>query len=344
MTVSLKKAEAFLVTMGLLAIIFLNSNEALALRSNCESVRKAFPFGIALNKVSIGTSRAEVNRAQYLKLRLLDEDLDGIVCEVETLQVQQSFSRPVPATNLSVKRTWLASNTASKFVFTWESIEQLDTQLGTLIYWDATLPTNQFKISATNLKTLTIDLLSIQPICFTILSEVKVNGETTLANPVCEDPSTVFTTTTTTTARITRVPSSSPSRNIAPRTITFPTMPNPLASRLPMGTVPSINSSKTTLPTTTTTTTEPPTTTSSICVPDSYEVSRLNSAIQPWNINYSRTRALFIYEGRIEAARMLDRYYDAMRDRYDVAMRSIMSCVRIYWEIANFNSISWPNR
>lgn len=346
MMVSLKKVQAFLVTMGLLAVIVSSSNEALALSSNCESVRKAFPFGIALNKVSIGTSRAEVNRAQYLKLQLLDKDLDGIVCEVEKLQVQLPVSSPVPATNLKVKRIWLTSSTASKFVFTWDSIENLDTQLGTLIYWDATLPTYQYKISVTNLKTLTIDFLSIQPICFTILSEIKVNGATILANSACEDPRTVFTTTTTTTVRRILIPKPSPI-SIPPRNFTFPTMPNPFASRLPLSNVPSTNTLPATSVTTlftTTTTTLPATTTSSICVPDSYEVSRLNFAIQPWTINYSRTRALFIYEGRIEATRMLDSYYDAMRDRYDVAMRSIMSCVRVYWEIVNFNSISWPNR
>ena len=350
MKISPKGVRALLVTVGLLVLTITSGNKALASGSNCELVRKTYPFGIALNKVSIGTSRAEVDRAKYIKLLFLDKDLDGIVCEAEELQTQIPVTSPIPATNLKIKRTWLASSTASNFLFTWDSLENWDTQFGTLIYWDATLPTYQYKISATNLKTLTFDFQSIQPICFTILSEVKVSGATTLANAACEDARTVFTTTTTTTTTTTVPRTVTTVRKI----LTFQTMTTmtrvtnpPFVSKFPM----LIATTSTTLPATTsntlpatTTTTLPATTTSSTCVPDSYEVSRLNFAIQPWNINYSRTRALFVYEGRTEATRMLDSYIDAMRDRYEVAMRSIMSCVRIYWEIINFNSISWPNR
>ena len=336
-----KRVLTLLVTVSLVALALTGIDRAIAARSNCESVRKSYPFGIALNKVSIGTSRAEVVRAKYILFEYLDHDLDGIICEIETLQTQIPVTRPNPATNLKVKRTWLPSSTFSNFMFTWDVPENWDTQFGTLIYWNATVPTGQYKISVTNLKTLTIDFQSIQPICFTILSETKDSG--TLANAVCEDATTVFTTTTTTTVRrVSRI--SIPSIiGITPRP-TISVTPRPLPPP-----VPKLFVSTTSLPITTTTQQSstialPATTTSSTCVPDSYEVSRLNSAIQPWNINYPRLRPLFVYEGRIEATRMLDSYMDAMRSRYETAMASILKCVRVYWEIIDLNSVNWPNR
>ena len=59
-----------------------NINAATASRSDCTSVYKTYPFGISLNKQSIGTSRAEINRAKYIQLKYLDKDLDGVVCEI----------------------------------------------------------------------------------------------------------------------------------------------------------------------------------------------------------------------------------------------------------------------
>ena len=338
-----------------------NINAATASRSDCTSVYKTYPFGISLNKQSIGTSRAEINRAKYIQLKYLDKDLDGVVCEIEKLQTQIPVTSPIAATNLKVKRTWLASSTASNFLFTWDSLEDYDTQFGTLIYWNATLPNYQYKILATNLKTLTFDFQSTQPICFTILSEIKVSGATTLADAACEDTRTVFTTTTTTTAprSVTTVNKiiTRPTFTTTPRVVISipPFVPNCFFTTGVIGcstttTTTSVSSSlvaastTTTTLSTTTTTTLPATTTSSTCVPDSYEVSRLNNAIQPWNINYSRIRALFVYEGRTEATRMLDSYIDAMRGRYETAMASVLKCVRVYWEIVDLNSVNWPNR
>ena len=341
----MKWVLTLLVTVSLAALALTGIDKAIAARTNCESVRKSYPFGIALNKVSIGTSRAEVDRAKYINLRFLDKDLDGIVCEVEKLQTEIPVASLIPATNLKVKRTWLASSTTSRFLFTWDSLENSDTQFGTLIYWDATLPSYQNKISVTNLKTLTLDFQSIQPICFTILSEIKVSGATTLANAACEDARTVFTTTTTTTTTV--------ARTFTPRTFTTtprsvvtipPRVPNCFFTTGVIGCSTSTSVSSSLVAASTTSTTLPATTTSSTCVPDSYEVSRLNSAIQPWNINYPRLRPLFVYEGRIEATRMLDSYMDAMRSRYETAMASILKCVRVYWEIIDLNSVNWPNR
>ena len=127
-------------------------------------------------------------------------------------QYDETNQSAIPATNLKVKRTWLASSTASKFLFTWDSLENWDTQYGTLIYWNAAFPTYQYRYPVTNAKTVTFDFLSIQPICFTILSEVKVSLAATLANAACEDATTVFTTTTTTTTT-TVAPRKPPSGN-----------------------------------------------------------------------------------------------------------------------------------
>jgi len=56
----IKWVLTLLVTVSLAALALTGIDKAIAARTNCESVRKSYPFGIALNKVSIGTSRSEV--------------------------------------------------------------------------------------------------------------------------------------------------------------------------------------------------------------------------------------------------------------------------------------------
>ena len=73
-------------------------NSAIAAKSNCKSVNKTYPFGIALNKQSIGTSRAKVIRTKYIQLKYLDKDLDGIVCEIEKLQAKVTTPVTTPVT------------------------------------------------------------------------------------------------------------------------------------------------------------------------------------------------------------------------------------------------------
>ena len=76
-----------------------SGNTAIAAKTNCNSVNKTYPFGIALNKQSIGTSKARVNRTKYIQLKYLDRDLDGIVCETEKLQTKvATSSTTVPRT------------------------------------------------------------------------------------------------------------------------------------------------------------------------------------------------------------------------------------------------------
>jgi hypothetical protein len=96
-----KQATAFAVlAVSIFAVP--SGNTAFASKSNCSSVRNIYPFGIALNKPSIGTSRAEVNRKKYIQFKYLDKDLDGIVCEIEKLQTvvttPVSTSVTVPST------------------------------------------------------------------------------------------------------------------------------------------------------------------------------------------------------------------------------------------------------
>ena len=89
------------ITIALLAVsIFFvpGGNAAIAAKSNCNSVNKTYPFGIALNKQSIGTSRAIANRTKYIQLKYLDKDLDGIVCEMEKLQAKVTTPVTTPVT------------------------------------------------------------------------------------------------------------------------------------------------------------------------------------------------------------------------------------------------------
>ena len=95
------------ITIALLAVsIFAipGGNAAIAAKSNCNSVNKTYPFGIALNKQSIGTSRAETNRTKYLQLKYLDKDLDGIVCEIEKLQTKVTIPATIPVTTTTITR------------------------------------------------------------------------------------------------------------------------------------------------------------------------------------------------------------------------------------------------
>ena len=92
------------ITIALLAVAIFavpGGNSAIAAKSNCKSVNKTYPFGIALNKQSIGTSRAEINRTKYIQLKYLDKDLDGIVCEIEKLQASIVSTTPVTTSSIS---------------------------------------------------------------------------------------------------------------------------------------------------------------------------------------------------------------------------------------------------
>ena len=91
------------ITIALLAAAIFavpGGNTAIASKSNCTSVNKTYPFGIALNKRSIGISRAEVNRTKYIQLKYLDKDLDGIVCEIEKLQATIVSTTPVTTSSI----------------------------------------------------------------------------------------------------------------------------------------------------------------------------------------------------------------------------------------------------
>lgn len=94
----MKSISKQVTTIALLAIAVFavpSGKTAIAAKTNCKSVNKTYPFGIALNKQSIGTSRAEINRTKYLQLKYLDKDLDGIVCEIEKLQLSAVSTSPV---------------------------------------------------------------------------------------------------------------------------------------------------------------------------------------------------------------------------------------------------------
>ena len=149
------------------------------------------------------TSDSEGKKCRRIGLLSTDEYGDTLICKrvsgKRIWQYDETIRDAIPATNLKVKRDWLPSVSASRFVFTWDSAENYGEQFGTLIYWNATFPATKYEYSVTDVKTAVFDFLSIQPVCFTILSELKGASATVLANAACEDPTTVFTTTTTTT-------------------------------------------------------------------------------------------------------------------------------------------------
>jgi hypothetical protein len=48
---------------------------------NCDALRKKYPYGVAANAASVGTTRATVNAKVYGANRNLDRDKDGVACE-----------------------------------------------------------------------------------------------------------------------------------------------------------------------------------------------------------------------------------------------------------------------
>lgn len=139
------------------------------------------------------------------KVGQLSSDNDGneLVCKrIRGKRVWQLASEEksvIAATNLKVQRAWGSTAGSAKFTFSWDSFENWGTQTATLIYWNAAFPSYQYRYPATDVKSVVIDFLSIQPVCFTILSESKRFGINVLSNAACEDVATVFTTTTTST-------------------------------------------------------------------------------------------------------------------------------------------------
>ena len=96
-----KRTFAIFGLISLFMVVFPFSKSANAYRSNCGSVNKSYPFGVALNRQNVGSSRAEVNRSKYIQLKYLDKDLDGIVCEIERLQTSTTTYSSSTSTTIS---------------------------------------------------------------------------------------------------------------------------------------------------------------------------------------------------------------------------------------------------
>lgn len=64
---------------------------------SCKEANKRYPFGIALNKLKVGTSKATPLTSVYKANKKLDFDNDGVICENEALQV---VPLNAPITNL----------------------------------------------------------------------------------------------------------------------------------------------------------------------------------------------------------------------------------------------------
>jgi len=69
----------------LLTLLPWNTAEAQTFK-NCAAVKAKYPNGVAINRQAVGTSAASVSRQIYLLNKRLDRDVDGIVCEDESLQ------------------------------------------------------------------------------------------------------------------------------------------------------------------------------------------------------------------------------------------------------------------
>ena len=60
----------------------------------------------------------------------------------------------------------------------------------------------------------------------------------------------------------------------------------------------------------------------------------------PWNRGYNRVRPLFIYNGQIDKARILDQGYELAQRNYNAAREALLRCDRVYWEIPDFDRYS----
>jgi hypothetical protein len=78
---------------------------------NCAAVKAKYPNGVAINFGAIGTSGAEVNRADYLRNQRLDRDNDGLICENEWAQSIGGTTTSTASTTTSTAST--TTSTAS---------------------------------------------------------------------------------------------------------------------------------------------------------------------------------------------------------------------------------------
>lgn len=83
-------------------------------------------------------------------------------------------------------------------------------------------------------------------------------------------------------------------------------------------------------PTTAAPTTIPPTT-APRCVVDSRRIAQLEHEYDVFTQNYQRSRALAVYEGRIDDARMLDLHHSANTREYQAALAALRRCEPAYW-------------
>ena len=109
---------------------------------------------------------------------------------------------------------------------------------------------------------------------------------------------------------------------------------NPVAGGLPPESAEAIPTSPppppppTTPPPTAPPPTAPPTTR---CSPNSSELRRLQSEYDRAVMNYSRVRALAVYEGRTSDVRYLDQVYQANQQQLSVARNSLNQCLPTFW-------------
>lgn len=54
--------------------------------ANCAQLKRSYPTGVAANFAVAGNYPAEINKSIYIKYKKFDFDLDGIICEDQTLQ------------------------------------------------------------------------------------------------------------------------------------------------------------------------------------------------------------------------------------------------------------------
>jgi hypothetical protein len=67
------------VVLSLFAALFLSP--IMTKYKNCDALRKKYPYGVAANAASVGTTKATVNAKVYGANRNLDRDKDGVACE-----------------------------------------------------------------------------------------------------------------------------------------------------------------------------------------------------------------------------------------------------------------------
>lgn len=87
-----KRATWVSGVMLFLALVAPVADVAAAPATGCKALKTKYPFGVAVNFSARGSSKAFISQRIYLKFQSLDQDFDGLICEIELLQQPKSVA------------------------------------------------------------------------------------------------------------------------------------------------------------------------------------------------------------------------------------------------------------